>query len=102
MIESLNNHQYDLSGNKERVDPGSAMRSDASAARFLTANFGGQATHFRSSGAYIKDQLLSVENRIKSKFNHVTKLESSLDQLLSKSAGDHAISKAASSSHTAF
>jgi hypothetical protein len=32
----------------------------------------------------VKDKLLNVENRLKSKFQHITKLEASLDKLLSQ------------------
>lgn len=45
----------------------------------------GQNQHQRSGSQFVKEKLLDVENRIKQKFSHVSKLEASLEQLLSRS-----------------
>jgi len=45
----------------------------------------GHGKHQKSSSQIVKDKLLDVESRIKQKFNHVSKLETSLEQLLTRS-----------------
>jgi hypothetical protein len=75
-MESI--HQYELSSHKNHQRATSGFHTDGSAGPFLGGTFGGQS-HFRSGSTFVKERLLDVENRIKQKFNHVTKLESSLD-----------------------